>query len=165
MYPVGILFGLGFDTATEVALLVLAGSAAGRGLPLYAILCLPILFAAGMWLLDTLDGSFMNFAYGWAFSKPVRKVFYNLTITGLSVAVALGRSATIELRRTDRPEAERPGRVLDVAREHQHQHARVRRRRDVRHDLGRRPVDLAAGRDRGAMEPPKLRDGEATGAG
>jgi nickel/cobalt transporter (NiCoT) family protein len=89
MYPIGMLFGLGFDTATEVALLVLAGGAAGAGLPWYAILCLPILFAAGMSLLDTIDGSFMNFAYGWAFSKPVRKVFYNLTITGLSVAVAV----------------------------------------------------------------------------
>ena len=89
MYPIGVLFGLGFDTATEVALLFLAAGAAGAGLPFYAILCLPILFAAGMSLLDTIDGSFMNFAYGWAFSKPVRKVFYNLTITGLSVAVAL----------------------------------------------------------------------------
>jgi high-affinity nickel-transport protein len=89
MYPVGVLFGLGFDTATEVALLFLAAGAAGAGLPFYAILCLPILFAAGMSLLDTIDGSFMNFAYGWAFSKPVRKVYYNLTITGLSVAVAL----------------------------------------------------------------------------
>ncbi len=89
MYPVGVLFGLGFDTATEVALLVIAGSAGAAGLPWYAILCLPILFAAGMSLLDSLDGSFMNFAYGWAFSRPVRKVFYNITITGLSVAVAL----------------------------------------------------------------------------
>ncbi|MFE2833272.1 HoxN/HupN/NixA family nickel/cobalt transporter [Streptomyces mirabilis] len=89
MYPLGMLFGLGFDTATEIALLVLAGSGAASGLPWYAILCLPVLFAAGMSLLDTIDGSFMNFAYGWAFSKPVRKVFYNLTITGLSVAVAL----------------------------------------------------------------------------
>jgi len=89
MYPIGVLFGLGFDTATEVALLVLAGGAAGAGLPWYAILCLPVLFAAGMSLMDSIDGSFMNFAYGWAFSKPVRKVFYNITITGLSVAVAL----------------------------------------------------------------------------
>src|SRR5207302_10154083 len=96
MYPVGVLFGLGFDTATEVALLFLAAGAAGAGLPFYAILCLPILFAAGMSLLDTIDGSFMNFAYGWAFSKPVRKVFYNITITGLSVAVALV-IGTIEL--------------------------------------------------------------------
>ncbi|MDH6115126.1 high-affinity nickel-transport protein [Kitasatospora sp. MAP12-15] len=89
MYPVGMLFGLGFDTATEIGLLVLAGSGAASGLPWYAILCMPVLFAAGMSLLDTIDGSFMNFAYGWAFSKPVRKVYYNLTITGLSVAVAL----------------------------------------------------------------------------
>jgi high-affinity nickel-transport protein len=96
MYPIGLLFGLGFDTATEVALLVLAGGAAGAGLPWYAVLCLPILFAAGMSLLDTIDGSFMNFAYGWAFSQPVRKVFYNITITGLSVAVALV-VGTIEL--------------------------------------------------------------------
>ncbi len=96
MYPIGVLFGLGFDTATEVALLVLAGGAAGTGLPWYAILCLPILFAAGMSLMDSIDGSFMNFAYGWAFSKPVRKVFYNITITGLSVAVA-AVIGTIEL--------------------------------------------------------------------
>jgi nickel/cobalt transporter (NiCoT) family protein len=96
MYPIGVLFGLGFDTASEVALLVLAGGAAGAGLPWYAILCLPVLFAAGMSLMDSIDGSFMNFAYGWAFSKPVRKVFYNLTITGLSVAVALV-IGTIEL--------------------------------------------------------------------
>jgi high-affinity nickel-transport protein len=89
MYPLGLLFGLGFDTATEIALLVLAGSGAASGLPWYAILCLPVLFAAGMSLLDTIDGSFMNFAYGWAFSKPVRKVYYNLTVTGLSVAAAL----------------------------------------------------------------------------
>jgi nickel/cobalt transporter (NiCoT) family protein len=89
MYPLGLLFGLGFDTATEVGLLVLAGGAAAGGLPFYSIICLPILFAAGMTLLDTIDGAFMNFAYGWAFSEPVRKLFYNITITGLSVVVAL----------------------------------------------------------------------------
>jgi nickel/cobalt transporter (NiCoT) family protein len=88
-YPVGLLFGLGFDTATEIALLVLAGTGAAAGLPWYAILCLPLLFTAGMCLLDTIDGSFMNFAYGWAFSNPVRKIYYNITITALSVAVAL----------------------------------------------------------------------------
>jgi high-affinity nickel-transport protein len=96
MYPLGMLFGLGFDTATEVGLLVLAGGAAASGLPFYAILCLPILFAAGMSLFDTIDGAFMNFAYGWAFSKPVRKIFYNITVTGLSVAVAL-MIGTVEL--------------------------------------------------------------------
>jgi high-affinity nickel-transport protein len=88
MYPIGFLFGLGFDTATEVALLVLAGTAVVGGLPFYAILSLPILFAAGMSLFDTLDGCFMNFAYDWAFARPIRKVYYNLTITGLSVFVA-----------------------------------------------------------------------------
>jgi nickel/cobalt transporter (NiCoT) family protein len=88
MYPIGVLFGLGFDTATEITLLVLAGTAVVSGLPFYAILSLPILFAAGMCLFDTADGCFMNFAYDWAFARPVRKVYYNLTITGLSVFVA-----------------------------------------------------------------------------
>jgi high-affinity nickel-transport protein len=96
MYPIGVLFGLGFDTATEVGLLVIAASAGAAGLPWYAMLCLPLLFAAGMSLMDSVDGTFMNFAYGWAFSKPVRKIFYNLTITGLSIAVALV-IGTIEL--------------------------------------------------------------------
>jgi len=89
MYPVGLLFGLGFDTVTEVGLLVVAGGAAAANLPWWAVLTLPTLFAAGMSLLDTIDGSFMNFAYGWAFSKPIRKIYYNITITALSVAVAL----------------------------------------------------------------------------
>ena len=94
MYPIGFLFGLGFDTATEIALLVLAGTAVAGGLPFYAILSLPILFAAGMSLFDTADGCFMNFAYDWAFARPVRKVYYNLTITGLSVFVAVFIGAT-----------------------------------------------------------------------
>ena len=106
MYPIGLLFGLGFDTATEVGLLVLAGGAAAFALPWYAILTLPVLFAAGMSLLDTIDGCFMNFAYGWAFSKPVRKVYYNITITGLSVAVAL-IIGTIELLAHPRPTSSR----------------------------------------------------------
>jgi len=89
MYPVGLLFGLGFDTVTEVGLLFVAGGAAASGLPWWAILTLPVLFAAGMSLLDSIDGSFMNFAYGWAFAKPVRKIYYNITVTALSVAVAL----------------------------------------------------------------------------
>jgi high-affinity nickel-transport protein len=96
IYPVGVLFGLGFDTATEVGLLVLAGGAAAFNLPFYAILVLPILFAAGMCLMDTVDGVLMTGAYGWAFLKPVRKVYYNLTITSISVAVAL-IIGTIEL--------------------------------------------------------------------
>jgi nickel/cobalt transporter (NiCoT) family protein len=89
MYPIGVLFGLGFDTATEVALLVLSGTAVAGGLPFYAILSLPILFAAGMSTFDTLDGCFMNFAYSWAFSRPIRKVYYNIVITGLSVGAAM----------------------------------------------------------------------------
>ena len=96
MYPVGILFGLGFDTATEVALLVLAGTGAASGLPWYAIMVLPLLFASGMSLLDCLDGLFMSVAYDWAFLNPVRKVYYNISITGLSVAVAF-LVGTIEL--------------------------------------------------------------------
>jgi high-affinity nickel-transport protein len=89
MYPLGFLFGLGFDTATEIGLLALAGSAASAAsLPWYAVLCLPIIFAAGMSLWDSIDGTFMNFAYGWAFSNPVRKIFYNIVLTGISVAFA-----------------------------------------------------------------------------
>jgi high-affinity nickel-transport protein len=88
MMPLGLLFGLGFDTATEVSLLVLAGTGAAAGLPWYAVMVLPLLFAAGMSLLDCLDGLFMSVAYDWAFLRPVRKVYYNVTITGLSVAVA-----------------------------------------------------------------------------
>lgn len=89
VYPVGLLMGLGFDTASQVALLVLAAGTAAFVLPWYAILVLPVLFAAGMSLFDTADGVFMSRAYGWAFLRPVRKVFYNLTITVLSVIVAL----------------------------------------------------------------------------
>jgi high-affinity nickel-transport protein len=89
LYPVGLLMGLGFDTATQVALLVLAAGSAAFVLPWYAILVLPILFAAGMSLFDTADGVLMSRAYGWAFLKPIRKVFYNLAVTLLSVTVAL----------------------------------------------------------------------------
>jgi len=89
MYVVGLLFGLGFDTATEIALLAAAGTRSAAGVPWYAILCLPVLFAAGMSLFDTLDGTFMNVAYGWSLSRPLRKAYYNLTITGFSVAVAV----------------------------------------------------------------------------
>ncbi|WP_216893242.1 HoxN/HupN/NixA family nickel/cobalt transporter [Nocardia alni] len=89
MYPIGLLFGLGFDTVTEVGLLVLAGGAAATGMPWYAIVVLPLLFSAGMVLFDSLDGAYMNYAYGWAFAEPIRKIYYNLVVTGLSVAVAL----------------------------------------------------------------------------
>jgi high-affinity nickel-transport protein len=96
MYPLGLLFGLGFDTATEVGLLALAAGVAPHSVPVLAILALPILFAAGMSLMDTLDGAFMSQAYGWAFSNPIRKIYYNITVTMLSVVVALG-IGTVEL--------------------------------------------------------------------
>ena len=89
MYPLGVLFGLGFDTATEVGLLALAAGVATHHVPFLAVISLPLLFAAGMSLMDTADGAFMSHAYGWAFSNPVRKVYYNITVTSLSVAVAL----------------------------------------------------------------------------
>ena len=96
MYPLGALFGLGFDTATEVGLLALAAGVATHHVPFLAVISLPFLFAAGMSLMDTADGAFMSQAYGWAFSNPVRKVYYNITVTSLSVAVALV-IGTIEL--------------------------------------------------------------------
>ena len=89
MYPVGFLFGLGFDTASEVALLAISAGAAAQGVPFGAVVSLPLIFAAGMSLMDTLDGALMSNAYSWAFASPIRKVFYNLTVTSLSVFVAL----------------------------------------------------------------------------
>jgi nickel/cobalt transporter (NiCoT) family protein len=87
LYPVGVLFGLGFDTSTEVLLLGTTAFLALQHIPWYAICCLPVLFTAGMSIMDTSDGIFMNLAYGWAFFNPVRKVYYNLAITGLSVSI------------------------------------------------------------------------------
>jgi high-affinity nickel-transport protein len=89
MYLVGFLFGLGFDTASEISFLAISAGAAAQHIPLYALISLPLIFAAGMSLMDTADGAFMSHAYAWAFSNPVRRVFYNLTITALSVFVAL----------------------------------------------------------------------------
>jgi high-affinity nickel-transport protein len=88
LYFVGLVFGIGFDTASEVVLLAATAYAAIQGLPYFAVLALPLLFAGGMMLFDTLDGAFMNFAYGWAFARPVRKVYYNLVITALSIGAA-----------------------------------------------------------------------------
>jgi high-affinity nickel-transport protein len=96
MYPLGVLFGLGFDTASEVGLLAMTAGASAGNLPIAAVLCLPILFAAGMTVMDTTDGVLMSKAYNWAFLNPLRKIFYNITTTGLSVAVAL-LVGTIEL--------------------------------------------------------------------
>jgi high-affinity nickel-transport protein len=89
MYPVGILFGLGFDTATEVGLLGISAAEASKGLPIWSIMVFPALFTAGMALIDTTDSILMLGAYGWAFAKPLRKLFYNITITSVSVLVAL----------------------------------------------------------------------------
>jgi nickel/cobalt transporter (NiCoT) family protein len=89
MYPIGLLFGLGFDTATEVALLGISAAAAANGLAVEAMAVFPFLFTAGMTLVDTTDGILMVGAYGWAFIKPIRKLYYNLTITFVSVVVAL----------------------------------------------------------------------------
>jgi high-affinity nickel-transport protein len=96
MYPLGVLFGLGFDTATEIGLLALAAGVATHQVPFLAVISLPVLFAAGMCLMDTADGAFMSHAYGWAFASPIRKIYYNITVTTLSVAVALA-IGTIEL--------------------------------------------------------------------
>lgn len=97
MYPVGFLFGLGFDTATQVGLIAIAGSSAlAGGLPPLAIIALPIIFAAGMSLMDTIDGVFMSKAYGWAFVSPVRKIYYNITTTSLSIFVAFA-IGTVEI--------------------------------------------------------------------
>jgi high-affinity nickel-transport protein len=96
MYPHGILFGLGFDTASEVGLLAISVGVATHDVPFLAVVSLPILFAAGMSAMDTADGAFMSQAYGWAFSNPIRKVYYNITVTSLSVAVAL-LIGTVEL--------------------------------------------------------------------
>jgi nickel/cobalt transporter (NiCoT) family protein len=89
MYPLGILFGLGFDTATEIGVLGISAAAASKGLSFWAILVFPVLFAAGMSLIDTTDNILMLGAYGWAFVKPIRKLYYNMTITSVSVVVAL----------------------------------------------------------------------------
>jgi high-affinity nickel-transport protein len=89
MYPLGLLFGLGFDTATEVGLLGISAAQAGQGLPIWSILVFPALFTAGMALVDTTDGILMLGAYGWAFIRPLRKLYYNLTITLVSVLVAV----------------------------------------------------------------------------
>jgi high-affinity nickel-transport protein len=96
MYPLGLLFGLGFDTASEVGLLAMTAGASAGNLPVPAVVCLPILFASGMAVMDTTDGVLMCKAYDWAFLNPLRKIFYNITTTGLSVAVAL-LVGTVEL--------------------------------------------------------------------
>ncbi len=142
MFPLGVLFGLGFDTASEVGLLAIAAGVATHHVPFLAVISLPLLFAAGMSLMDTADGAFMTHAYGWAFSNPVRKVFYNITVTSLSVTVALV-IGTVELLQV------LVGLVVD--RQPRLRHARLRRRRPVRADVGRVVRLLEAPPDRGAL--------------
>ncbi len=150
MYPLGILFGLGFDTATEIGLLAIAAGVATHHVPFLAVISLPIIFAAGMSLMDTADGAFMSQAYGWAFSNPIRKVYYNITVTSLSVAVALV-IGTIELLQVMAAKFSLDGgfwAFLDNARLRP---ARLRRRRALRCDLGllRRALEDAS--HRGAL--------------
>ena len=151
MYPLGILFGLGFDTASEVGLLAISAGVATKHVPFLAVLSLPILFAAGMSAMDTADGAFMSHAYGWAFSNPVRKVYYNITVTSLSVFVALA-IGTIELLQVVVNQAQPRRRLLARAEQPRLRQARLRRRRDVprdvgalRHDLEDRPHRRALG--------------------
>ncbi len=110
MYPLGFLFGLGFDTATEIGLLGISAREASHGLPIWSILVFPALFTAGMTLIDTTDSILMLGAYGWAFVKPIRKLYYNMTITFVSVVVALLVGGIEALGLDRRPAAARRGR-------------------------------------------------------
>lgn len=116
MYPVGVLFGLGFDTASEVGLLAMTAGASAGDLPLAAVLSLPLLFAAGMTAMDTTDGVLMSKVYNWAFVNPLRKIFYNITITSLSIAVAL-IVGTIELLQVLVGMFDLKGRLFDLVAE------------------------------------------------
>ena len=175
IYPIGVLFGLGFDTATEVGLLVLAGGAAAFNLPFYSILVLPILFAAGMCVMDTTDGVFMNAAYGWAFAKPVRKVFYNITITSISVAVAL-IIGTIELIGVFADQANITSGPIASDRQHRPRLRRLRDRRRCSSSPGSSPCSSGAtaasnrngqplSRPPRPTRPPSVDDGARSGRG
>ena len=143
MYPIGVLFGLGFDTATEVGLLGIAAVEAGKGLPVYDILIFPLLFTAGMSLLDTTDGILMLGAYGWAFVKPMRKLYYNMVITLVSVLVALIVGA-IEAASVvaDAAAPERRNLGCRQLAERQLRNARLHHRRGLSAELGRLDGDL-----------------------
>ena len=139
LYPVGVVFGLGFDTATEVALLATTALLASQHVPWYAIICLPVLFTAGMALMDTTDGLFMNLAYGWAFFNPVRKVYYNLAITGLSVAICffIGGIETLSLFPPEIQGLSQTSGFWAFMSRLQHQHGRLRDRRACSSSPGR----------------------------
>ena len=158
MYPLGLLFGLGFDTATEVGLLALAAGVATHSVPILAILSLPILFAAGMSLMDTLDGAFMSQAYGWAFSNPIRKIYYNITVTSLSVVVALA-IGTVELLQVASMKARAVRRGVGHPERARLRDARLRHRRACSSlmwaDVGRRSGRSAGSRTAGARWWPR----------
>ena len=164
LYFVGLVFGIGFDTATEVVLLAATAYAAIQGLPYYAVLALPFLFSGGMMLFDTLDGCFMNFAYGWAFARPVRKVYYNLVITGLSIGAAF-IIGTIEILGILTSEVHLNGGVLVTHGELQHQRGRILHRRAVRRRLGGGPGLLALRQRRGPLDHQRPRRTTAQGSG
>ena len=153
MYPIGFLFGLGFDTATEIGLFVLAGTVGSLHLPLYAAFLLPLLFTAGMCLADTTDGVMMLGAYGWAFVKPIRKLFYNMSITLISVLVALV-IGTIEVVEHRRRAVQSGGTILGLRRRDGRQFRLGRRghHRHVHPELAALDADLShqrVRRDRG----------------
>ena len=152
LYPVGVLFGLGFDTTTEVLFLGTTAFLALQHIPWYAIICLPVLFTAGMTIMDTTDCVFMNLAYGWAFFNPVRKVYYNLAITGLSVGICflVGGIETLGLISNEVTGLRRPA-ASGASCATSTQHRRIRDRRAVHRDLDRRVADLAIRPDRGAL--------------
>ena len=136
MYPLGFLFGLGFDTATEIGLLGISAAEASKGLPIWSIMVFPALFTAGMSLIDTTDGVLMLGAYGWAFTKPIRKLYYNLTITFVSVLVAvlIGGIEALGLL-ADRLEFRRAVLVLHRRAQRQFRQPRLSDHRDLRREL------------------------------
>ena len=148
MYPLGFLFGLGFDTATEVALLGIAAAEAAKGLSLGAVLIFPALFTAGMALVDTTDSVLMVGAYGWAFVEPLRKLTYNLTITLVSVVVAVGVGGIEALGLVaDRLGLTGPFWDADRPAQRQFRRARLRPHRHIPGGVARLGAVLAAARD------------------
>ena len=149
MYPLGFLFGLGFDTATEIGLIGISAAEASKGLPIWSILVFPALFTAGMALVDTTDSVLMVGAYGWAFLKPIRKLYYNMTITAVSIIVALvvGRIETLGLIGS---QLNLTGRFWRYRRpEREFWHVGLRDHRHLRHHLGNLTRRLSPGRIRG----------------
>jgi hypothetical protein len=154
LYPVGVLFGLGFDTATERALLATTALLASGHIHWYAIACLPVLFTAGMTLMDTTDGLFMNLAYGWAFFNSARKVYYNLAITALSVVICffMGRRRGPQPAHPPDRRAQPQPRLVGLPVQLHSQHGRLRDRGHVHRHLAGRHAHLALRPDRGKVD-------------